>query len=411
MKIQYKAAIALAIVVCEISLWSIFLQIGGSTIGILPELFYGFLVGSIVSVSISLAKDKGKGLISIARKPNMLAVMLVAGLLNDILTQLFLGIGTLGTNPTIGSIVFRSWVILVALFTPLVLRQKVNALQLFATLIGFFGIYIVLSGGTLFTFSISQTPFIGILFMAAICSVSSILIMNRYNVDTAGAIAIFNIVSLAVASMLILATSTSISVAFTPITVFSILFLGVIAYGIGTMLYYHSVKVLGSLITGNSILLVPFLTIVFSFLIVGTPIKFYYILAAIFTSVGIILQRRYSSHPERITEKGALSRLRIFDVTGAFANNSSYVISNHLAGGNRAFAIKLDSKFDEQLHGPIFLRHQCMAFTNVKPHVGTQADEIEFINDVMGLKEGEIAVIGIGDPKSLEMSFEEFVTV
>ncbi|MCL5675371.1 MAG: hypothetical protein M1611_02040 [Candidatus Marsarchaeota archaeon] len=41
----------------------------------------------------------------------------------------------------------------------------------------------------------------------------------------------------------------------------------------------------------------------------------------------------------------------------------------------------------------------------------TQTDEIDFINDIMGLKNGGTALIGIGNPKSLENSFEEFVAV
>ncbi len=408
MKAQHKAAIALAVVVIEISLWSIFLQIGGSQIGILPELFYGFLVGSAVSVAISLARDRGAGLMAIARKPNMLVVMLAAGLLNDLLTQMFLGVGTLGTNPAIGSIVFRSWVIIAALLTPFVLRQKVGSKQLFATLIGFLGIYLILSGGTLFSFSPAQAPDIGILLLAAFCSALSILIMNKYNVDTAGAIAIFNISSFIVVSALIIATHTSIVVPFTPMAILSVLFLGSIAYGIGTMLFYYSVKTMGSLITGNSILLVPFLTIVFSFLIMGTPIKAYYVLAAAFIGLGVVLQRRYSLLPERITRKGVLSRMHIFDVTGIFAGNSGYEIRNQIAGNGRAFAINLgDSRLSAESYYPIFSKNRCIAFTNVNPHSAVKPEEVDSINDAMDLREGSIAVIGIGDPQNLELSFEE----
>ena len=148
MKMAYRGYAALAIVVLEVSLWSIFLQIGGSSIGILQELFYGFLVGSIVSVAISLARDGGKGIGSITSRPGIFGIMILAGLFNDVLTQLFLGFGTLGTNPSIGAIVFRGWVIMVAILTPIVLKKKVSAKQMLATLIGFAGIYIVLSGGS-----------------------------------------------------------------------------------------------------------------------------------------------------------------------------------------------------------------------------------------------------------------------
>ncbi len=410
MKSSYKGFVALAIVVIEISLWSVFLQIGGKNIGLLPELFYGFLIGSVVSIGISLTKDKGKGLASIIKRKDMLLIMLFAGLLNDVLTQLFLGIGTLGTNPAIGGIVYRSWVILVALLTPLVLKQRVKPKQMLATIIGFLGIYIILSGGTLSAFSSTESGYVGVLILSALCSTGSILIMNRYNVDTAGAIALFNIISLVIVAALVVTTHTSINVAFTPSTIISILFLGIVAYGIGTMLYYYSVKILGPLITGNSILSVPFLTIAFSFLLVGTQIKLYYIAAALLASVGIVLQRRYSSIPEHISSNKSLNQLYIFDVTGVFATSNGHEIREKMNGKNRAFAIRSnDSEFNSDLHKNIFLKRDCIVFTTSNPHGEVKSEEVRFISDVMELRKNEMALIGIGDPRRLEDAFEEFV--
>lgn len=406
MKIAYRGYTALAVVVLEISLWSVILQIGGSRIGLLPELFYGFLVGSLVSVSISLAKDRGRGLASIAKRPNMLAIMVVAGLLNDVLTQLFFGIGTLGTNPSIGAIVFRSWVIMVAILTPIALRQKVSAKQLMATIIGFAGIYLILSGGTLFHFDTGQAGYVGMLLMAAACSTFSTLIMNKYNVDTAGAIAIFNVASFAVICAVILSTHTSIVIAFTTKVILSILFLGVIAYGIGTMLYYYSVKILGPLITGNSILVVPFLTIVFSFFMVGTPIKPYYVIAAMFAAIGIVLQRRYSKTHEYISSRDIRHSRTLFDVTGAFVTNKGEV-GRMISDGNRAFAAKLDGGlFVKGIHSQIFEKRHCVAFTNKRPYRDVRPDEIDFANELSG-SDGEEVLIGVGHPKNLEDSFRE----
>ena len=407
MKMAYRGYAALAIVVLEVSLWSIFLQIGGSSIGILQELFYGFLVGSIVSVAISLARDGGKGIGSITSRPGIFGIMILAGLFNDVLTQLFLGFGTLGTNPSIGAIVFRSWVIMVAILTPIVLKKKVSAKQMLATLIGFAGIYIVLSGGSPLTFNSSQSFYMGLLLAAAVCSTFSVLIMNMYNVDTAGAVAIFNVASFAAVSAIILATHTSIVIAFTPKIVASILFLGVIAYGVGTMLYYYAVKMLGPLITGNSILAVPFLTIAFSFVMVGTPIKPYYLIAALLAVAGIVMQRKYSSVNERISADTAGSP-KIFDVTGAFSANSGEV-GKRISNGGRALAIIISSnEFEEGMHSQIFEKRQCIAFTSAKPPMYVNPEEIEFVNGALKLNEGGVVLIGIGSPSELENSFKEF---
>ena len=412
MKLIHKAWIALAILVLEISLWSVMLKVGGSSIGLLPQLFYGFLIGIVVSVTANIFMGKTKALSSIMQNKSAIVLILFAGLMNNAFTQLLLGIGTLGTNPSIGSIVYRSWVVIVILLTPLILRQRVNSKQLIEILIGFAGVYLIFSGGTLFAINSSEAPFVGILLLSGLCTAISALFMNKYTFDPTSTVVLFNIGSFIFIGLIIAATHTSLNVAFTPSSIIATLFLGIFGYGIGTSLAYYSYKILGPLIPGNAITVVPFLTILFSAILSNTPVRSYYILSAILISGGVLIQRRYSSHPERITEKGALSQLQIFDVTGAFANNGSYAISSHIAGGNRAFAIKLaESKFDDNLHSSIFSKYKCMAFTNLKPHDGARPEEIEFINDILGLKQGEIALIGIGDPKDLEASFEEFVTV
>ncbi len=407
MKMAYRGYAALAIVVLEVSLWSIFLQIGGSSIGILQELFYGFLVGSIVSVAISLGRDGGKGIGSITSRPSIFGIMILAGLFNDVLTQLFLGMGTLGTNPSIGAIVFRSWVIMVAILTPIVLKKKVSAKQMLATLIGFAGIYIILSGGTAMTFNSGQSFYIGLLLAAAVCSTFSILIMNMYNVDTAGAVAIFNVASFAAISAIVLVTHTSIAIAFTLKVVASILFLGAVAYGIGTMLYYYAVKMLGPLITGNSILAVPFLTIAFSFVMIGTPIKPYYLIAALLAAAGIVMQRRYSSVSERVSFDKKRSP-KIFDVTGAFSANKGEV-GRKISNGEKALAMIIgNNEFEEGIHSQIFEKRRCIAFTNVEPHACVNPEEIEFVNGALKLNENGVVLIGIGSPSELEGSFKEF---
>jgi drug/metabolite transporter (DMT)-like permease len=411
MKVSYKAAIALALAILEVSLWSIFLQIGGSKIGILPELFYGFLIGSIASLAISFAVNRGRGLVALTKQPRLFGIILVAGLLNDLFTQLFLGIGTLGTNPSVGSILYRTWPVFVALLTPMILRQKVKRAQYLATVIGFLGVYVIVSGGTLFSISASQVPFIGVLLLAAFSSTFSILIMNKYNADTAGAIAVFNVSSFTAVAALVLATNTSISIAFTPAVVLSLLFLGIVAYAIGTTLYYFAIKSLGPLITGNVALAVPFMTIAFSFLILGTPIEPYYIAAALLISAGILLQRRYSAHQQRVTKNKALDSLTIFDVTGVFIGNKSPEIMGGISGENRAFAIRAKGrKLDAKAHGSVFNKYGCISFTSREPHAATTPEEISRINEAMGLSNSDIALIGLGHPDKLEDAFAELVS-
>ncbi len=410
MNIKQKAALALAFVVLELSFWSIFLEIGGKGIGIIPQLFYGFLVGFVVSLAVSLAVDRGKGLVSIVKNQNMLLLIIFIGLLNNAFTQLFLGMGTLGTNPSIGGVVYRSYIIMVALLAPIVIRQKVKKMQLLASLIGFLGIYIILSGGTLFTFNTSTLPFIGLLLVAALCTCFSALFFNKYTFNVFGAVVIFNLSSLIFIAMLAFTTNTSLIVAFTPGSIISILFLGAFAYGIGSSLVYYSIKIYGPLLFGNVILLVPFLTIFLAALTTGTPIMAYYLVAAVLMSIGVLLQRHYSMATERATTKKQLRGLTIFDISGAFVGNKSPTIVNQIMGGNRALGIKLDkdTAYDSTQHGDMFRKRNCIAFTNMEPHEDVRPEEMEFINDVLGVGTEERVLVAIGPPENIENAFEEF---
>ena len=409
MDVRKKAALALAFVVLELSFWSIFLKIGGSSIGLIPQLFYGFLVGSIVSIGVSLAVDRGKGLLLIAKDRNMLLLVVVMGLLNNALTQLFLGAGTLGTNPSIAAVVYRSYVIMIALLTPFVVRHKVRRMQLLAAVVGFLGVYVILSGGTLFAFSASAEPFIVLLLVSALCTCFSGLFMNRYTFNVFGAVVIFNLSSLILTGALAAATHTGLIVSFTPGSIISVLFLGAFAYGLGTSLVYYSIKVYGAVLFGNVILLVPFLSIVLAALFTNTPILGYYLLAAVLMSAGIVLQRRYSRVTERITSK-KLTRLTVFDVTGAFAGSKSPVITGKISGSNRALAMRLPkSSFDEWRYDQIFSKLDCITFTSEKPHDEVGHDEITFINDILGIGAEETALVAIGNPNSIENAFGELL--
>ncbi len=411
MNVRYKAAFALAFVVFELSFWSIFLKIGGSSIGLIPQLFYGFVVGLVVSFSISMFRDKGKSLFSMMRNSRVLLLIAFMGLLNNAFTQLFLGIGTLGTNPSIGAVVYRSWPMIIVLLTPLIVGQKVRKMQTFATLLGFLGIYLVLSGGTFFSFSLATALFIGALLIAAFSTSFSGMFMNRYTFDPFATVVVFNLSSLIFISALAAATGTGLSVAFTSGSVISVLFLGIFAYGIGTAMVYYVIKVFGPLLFGNAAITVPFFTIVLSSFLTDTPIKLYYILAALLISIGIIMQRRGSMHPERITKEQSLKDVTIFDVTGAFVGNRSKTIAHYIAGGSRAFAIKLnDSRFDEGLHKSLFGVRNCIAFTNRRPHQDVKSDEIDFINEVMGAGGNEV-LVAMGDPRELESALSDFVSI
>ncbi len=406
MKLIHKGMVALVIVTLELSLLPILLEVGGKSIGVVHQLFLAFLMGSVVSIGYCYFSDRLHGFFSIVKSRNVFLIILLAGLLNDVVSQIFLGYGTIGTNPSIAAVIFRSWVVIVAILTPFILRQRVSRMQIFATFVGFLGIYIIATGGSFIPVNTSQLPFVGLLFASALASVFPNLAMKKYNVDIPSAIALFNVSSFVLSLFILIGTHQSLIVPnMSASTLITILFIGIMTYGIGTTLYYYSLKIFGPLFMGNSILLVPFFTIFLSFVIIGTSIKSYYLIGAALLSVGVIMQRKYFSAPEVV--KSRKFSLPLFDVSGAFVNNRNPVIYHYIKNDGKAFVIRIEHKKDLISASKIFSKYDCLAFTNRVPHPNVQPEEIRFIEDMMGAKNKDTLLIGIGNPITLERSFDE----
>ncbi len=410
MRRTYKGLIALVLALAELSLLPVLLDIGGKGLGVIPELFYAFLIGSITSLAVSYYADRMEGLRRIVKSGNLFFIIIAVGLFNDVIAQLLLAVGTVGTNPIIAATVFRSWVIFAALLVPITLRQKVTKMQMLATVIGFAGVYLLASNGSAIGISLVELPFILILLASAFVTVFPNLAMKRYNVDTVGAVAIFNVASLAFISVLVPLTGSSIAIPTSASTIFAVLFLGVATYGIGTSLYYYALKTFGPLFMGNSILVVPFLTIVLSLVILGTQFQLYYLAAALLLSAGIVVQQRFAKAPEHIRPGSVAKELQIFDITSAFVNNKDPEIASCISGDNRALAVKLPGHVEiDEKQREIFSRYGCIAFTNKDAHPGVMQEELDFVNEIMGASSGSTVVIGIGYADKLDTSFAEFV--
>ena len=117
--------------------------------------------------------------------------------------------------------------------------------------------------------------------------------------------------------------------------------------GIGAALFYYSSKVFSTSTFGVSTLATPFLTIVLSFALLGSPMKFYYFLAAILMGIGILLQDKDALRaPERLKKVKNPKHVQMYDVTSAFVEAQAEDIKAYVKGGGRALAIKLKDARD-----------------------------------------------------------------
>ncbi|MDE1810563.1 MAG: DMT family transporter [Candidatus Micrarchaeota archaeon] len=408
MKIMYKGLLAICFVAVELAFMTVLMSVGGGSLGVLQFLFLTMLIAVAASLAISFASDRFTGLLKTLRSPKVLALMAVVGVLDIGVAQLLLTIGSVGSNPSVAGIVYRSWVIIMALLSPVLLRNRISRMQGAAIALGFVGIYIVAAHGSLVGISTAQLPYIAAVLGAALCVAIANLAIKRYNADTVGSVVVFNLASLGFAAVLLLATHQAASFQIPLPALAAAVFLGAVTYGVGNVAYMYSLKRLNHMMVGSITLAVPFLTVLLSFALLGTAIKLYYIGAAALIGGAIFLQSRASSRAPVRTTRSLMEQMQIFDITGAFINTKSEAIEEMVGGGNRALAIKLDEPYSSDDHSKVFEKHGCIAFTDRAPHEEVRKDEVEFIRDMLGVGEDQTALIGMGNPDRLETALNEF---
>ena len=103
-------------------------------------------------------------------------------------------------------------------------------------------------------------------------------------------------------------------------------------------------------------------------------------------------------------------QLPLFDLSGAFINTKNNEIINVIGRSGRALGVKLSSELanlkPELLDAS---KYGCIVFTT-KEHKGyASADELEFIREITGAKEGDDVLVCIGKPDMAEKAINEYI--
>ncbi len=402
MKILYKGLLALVFVIAESALVTIALQIGGSAIGAVPMLLYSSLLGTLVILVVIYLQDRGKELSVLVKDRKGVAILFVAGLFGFGVGTLALTWGTIGTTPSVSAIVYRTYPIMIAIFTPLALKQRVSRRQLFALILGIVGVAIVLSDGGLATVNMAELPYVALVMFSALATAASTLAIRAYNTSTSAYMLLGNLSSLALAILLILFFHMSIALTFSIPVVLSILLIGGIEMGVGTLLFYYCYRTFSTTTAGLGMLAIPFLTVMLSFALLGTPIHSYYFVAAIMLTLGVLVQEGVFKAPEHISSKNATAHAQIYDITSAFLDTNVEAIRRVVRGNGRVLAVKLHNANYGKVRDMLAQSQAEDTGSNI---VYTHADDRyvsrdqeRFITEIIGREDHETVLIVAGQP-------------
>ncbi len=404
MKMMYKGFAALAIVVIYSSLVTIALQVGGASIGVVPLLLYSSILGTATMLVLSYLQDRGKGFLMLLGDKKGLLILSITGVFAFAISTLLFTWGTLGTTPSVSAIVYRTYPLIIALLTPIVLRQKVSRRQLLSLIVGFASVGVIISNGSLTTINFSELPYIGLVLMAALVVALTTLVIKRYNASTTGFVLLANLASTAFALMVMLVFHIAVPVNLSVPSMLAILIVGGFDLGIGSLFFYYSYKVFSTSLVGLATLAIPFLTMGLSFALLGMQMQPYYFIAAGLLTVGLFIQgREMLKAPEWLKKEDPVGNyLQIFDVTSAFLNTKADAIHDTVRGNGRVLAVKMKNGEYETIRSIIhndasLLEKKFFVYTNSARELVSE-EENNFISEILGVQEDEIALMCAGDP-------------
>ena len=171
-------------------------------------------------------------------------------------------------------------------------------------------------------------------------------------------------------------------------------------------MYYSALRIIKTTFVTNIYFLSPFITFVFSWIILGNKIYLYYVIVAALVSVRLIIQKFDKKGGTYMASKKRSSAKQLFhDVTSAFISSSAPSIYDAIKSGGRVLAVKVDEEYYgtlTKLKRKINKEEKSILvyFNNEKKFINMEQDL--FIKDIMNVKDNEMVVLSAGDTKSSE---------
>ena len=380
MEIKLKAYIYLVASLLIGSLTPVLLVL---TVG--TNAFEFFLLASLVSIPFGLIlvvkNRKIDALIGVFKNKNRLFYIILAALLTFVPYEYGIAYAEHFISASLASVIFRLNPLLLLLFLPLLLRERLTKRQFLALFVTFLGILIGVNGGNILSVvSNSNAPIVLFMLLMTLGYAFAVAVIKWQMVD----------------NDLFLAASTFILTAF-----FAILFIGtgmhfaplaavdyaLILYLAVTnifsfYMYFHALKVLKTTVVANTWMLAPFLTFSYAALLFGEAIQIYYIAIAVLVCMGIVIQRGDVKGGSYASRKAGYAdyKFTMHDVTGAFIGTQETRIKNIVGSGGRVLAAKLDNA---NLHRIESMIHESK-FANVYTgYEAFMASEAAFIRELL----------------------------
>ncbi len=403
MRIKNTANAYLILALVLGAMMPVMLKVALQNINIYEYLMLTYMVALPSSFIYVLARKKTDKLISGMRNIKEFAFIAFLGLLNYGMLEFGLSYSEKFISASLATVVYRTFPLLMLIFLPIMLRERITRYQLAALLVAFAGLYIAVSGGGLFAFGGANIPILFLVVAIALASAFVSVAIKKYSFDMEIAMFIFSLATFIFFASLFVVSKAPLQ----PLNyaaLLSIVYVGIVYNVFVGLMYYGALRMIKTTFVTNIYFLSPFITFVFSWLILGERIYVYYVAIAILVSVGIIIQKFDRRGGTYVSKTKDSARHTFHDVTSAFINTDVPLIYNAIKTGGRVLAIRLDAENYTKIRQKV----------NGKPKGGsaflytsdnrkmTNSMQEEFIREIMGVNEDDIVLMSAGMPDSCE---------
>jgi len=411
MKIKSMAGIYLVLALVLGAMLPVMFKIASNNINIYEYLMLAYAVALPVSFTYLLARKKMGRLVSTLKNYKELAFIAFLGLLNYGLLEYGLTYAEGYISVSLATVIYRMSPLLMLVFLPIMLREKISKYQIAALMLGFAGLYIAVTAGSLSFLASANALMIGLVVLISLASAFVTVAVKKYSFDMEIGIFIFNLATFIFFTALFLAVRAPLQQVNMK-ALSAILYVGIIYNVFVGLMYYGAVRMMKTTFVTNIYFLSPFLTFVFSWLVLGQQIYLYYIVIAVLVSAGIIIQKFDRKGGTYAAKKPSETKGQTFyDVTSAFVNTETPLIYNAIKSGGRILAVSMDRDDYEGCKQKVSAKSRAngtVVYASHNRRLTTSSQE-EFVRDMMGVGFDDVVVMSAGIPESSERVLTELL--
>ena len=386
------------------ALMPVMLGIAAGQVNIYAFLFLAYLISIPPSIAFVLLSKRAKFFLGYLRNRRDFALIAVIGLLNYAFLEYGLLYAEQYMSASLATVIYRTYPLLMLLFIPFILRERITKYQVAALSIAFAGLFVAISyGNSQFLGGAGYIPIAAVVIIALANALATTLV-KRYTYDMQSSILIFNLSNLAFFGALFFLNGGNFGY-FSMRVIAAAVYVGLFYNVLTGFMYYRSLRSLKTTFVTNLYFLSPFLTFVAAGLVLGEPIEAYYVIVAVMVAAGVLIQKLDRKEGEYVQRrKSSAGNVVIYDVTPAYSNTDNETLHAYVKGGGRALAIRVpygdmsragmlleDSRKKAEQYGAIMYTDADYPFE--------RGGEIEHIREICGALEGDSVLICAGKPE------------